>query len=249
LPLGGPVEEFVSQAGLCGTVGDLARLLDEATRELGFYHFALLHHRSLSGPGAGLVRLDNYPAGWEAELVANGLVGADPVHVASSRTNVGFGWSELPALVTLGPRQCEVLERSRRFGLGEGFTVPVNIPGEPSGSCSFAVRAGAALPARRLLCAEAIGAHAFRAARRIHGYPARRRAPRLSRRERQCMRLVAAGKTDWEIGRILGISAETVHQYVKRARSAYNVSSRTQLALCALRDALISFDDAIPPNG
>lgn len=242
-------DQFEARAGLCANDNDLSALLDEVTRELGFDRFALLHHQSLRSPRTGLVRLDNYPDGWEAELVRTGLVGADPVHLASNRTNIGFSWGELAGLVTLGPRQREVLERGRSFGLGDGFTVPVNIPGEPSGSCSFAVRSGATLPAGRLLCAETIGAHAFRAARRIHDYPAKRGPPRLSRRERQCVRLVAAGKTDWEIGAILGISVETVHQYVKRARAAYDVVSRTQLVVCSLRDALISFDEAIPPSG
>ena len=46
-----------------------------------------------------------------------------------------------------------------------------------------------------------------------------------------------------------GASVETARQYVKRARAAYDVVSRAQLAACGLRDALVSFDEAIPPNG
>jgi LuxR family quorum-sensing system transcriptional regulator CciR len=92
-------------------------------------------------------------------------------------------------------------------------------------------------------------AHAFRAARRIHNYPSQASHPHLSRRELQCLRLLAAGKTDWEIATILGVSVETAHHYVKSARAAYDVVSRTQLVVHGLRDALISFDDAIPPSG
>ena len=99
------------------------------------------------------------------------------------------------------------------------------------------------------MCAELIGVHAFRAARRIYGFAASASVPRLSRRERQCLRLIAAGKTDWEIATILGISVETARQYAKRARAAYDVVSRAQLVACGLRDALVSFDEAIPPDG
>lgn len=60
------------------------------------------------------------------------------------------------------------------------------------------------------------------------------------------MRLVALGKTDWEIALILGLSPETTHQYVKRARAAYDVVSRSQLVAYGLRDAWISFDEATP---
>jgi LuxR family quorum-sensing system transcriptional regulator CciR len=59
---------------------------------------------------------------------------------------------------------------------------------------------------------------------------------------------VALGKTDWEIALILGIGLETVRTYVKHARALYGVATRTQLAIHALRDAQISFDDAIPPR-
>lgn len=247
LPYSRLIDQFEARAALCSNDGDLAALLDDVTRELGFDYFALLHHASLSSTRAGLIRIDSYPAEWEGELEARGLIGSDPVHHASVRTNIGFAWFELPSLVPIGRRAHEVLERSRRFGIGDGFTVPVNVPGEPCGSCSFAIRTGAELPLERLLCAEQIGAHAFRAARRLHGYPASARCPHLSRRERQCVRLLAAGKTDWEIAAILGISVETAHQYVKRARAAYDVVSRAQLVACVLRDALVSFDEAIPP--
>lgn len=243
------VDLFAEAAIQCTSDADLRPLLEEVTHELGFHYFALLHHASLRWSAGPLARCDNYPADWEQELVAKGLVPDDPVHHASLRTNIGFSWSELDALLSLTSRHRSILERSSRHGIGEGFTVPANVPGEPSGSCSFAVRQGGLFPAHRLRCAELIGAHAFRAARRIHDYPARASHTHLSRRELQCLRLLAAGKTDWEIAAILGISVETAHQYVKSARAAYDVISRTQLVVHGLRDAWISFDDAIPPDG
>ena len=248
MPFSRLIDLFEAKAASCFNDRELGALVEDVTQELGFHFFALLHHASLASARPGLIRIDTYPPGWERELGEHDLIGADPVHHASLRTNIGFAWSELPSLVPLGGRECEVLERGRRFDIGDGFTVPVNVPGEPCGSCSFAVRTGSSLPVDRLLCAEQIGAHAFRAARRIHDYPSAGRCPHLSRREHQCVRLLATGKTDWEIAAILGISVETAHQYVKRARAAYDVVSRAQLVACVLRDALVSFDEAIPPN-
>ena len=249
MPFSRLIDLFEAKAALCRDDVELKALLEAATRELGFDHFALLHHAVLWTASPGLIRIDTYPCGWESELARHGLMGADPVHQASVRTNIGFCWAELPGLARIGHRERELLERARRFDIGDGYTVPANVPGEPAGSCSFAVRAGTPLPRERLLCAEQVGAHAFRAARRIHNYPAAARHPHLSRRERQCVRLLAAGKTDWEIAAILEISVETAHQYVKRARAAYDVVSRAQLVACGLRDALVSYDEAIPPNG
>ena len=243
------VDRFAESATACEDLEQLGTLVDDGARELGFHYFALLHHASLCIPGDARVRIDNYPREWVAELVGRELAPHDPVHFASRKTSSGFAWEHLASIIPLGGRHRTILARSRHYGIGSGFTVPVNVPGEPSGSCSFAVRVGAELPKRRLLCAELIGTHAFRAARRIANLPLPGDRPHLSRRELQCLRLLSAGKTDWEIAQILGISVETARQYVKRARAAYDVVTRTQLVVHGLRDEWVTFDEAIPPSG
>jgi LuxR family quorum-sensing system transcriptional regulator CciR len=242
------VDEFGARASSCATGADLHRLLDEVSRDLGFDHFALLHHASLTNPSPRMVRLHSYPDAWQAELAAPPFRSSDPVHLACSRTNAGFCWVDLGTLVEVTKTHRRILERSRYHGIGEGFSVPANVPGEPAGSCSFAVRSGRSFPTASLLCAELVGSHAFRAARRICGIAAARSSPHLSRREIECLKLVAAGKTDWEVAAILGIAPDTARQYLKHARSAYDVVSRTQLVVHGLRDALISFDEAIAPT-
>lgn len=240
------IDRFADAAGACADLPQLRILVSDIAHELGFDHYALIDHASLTTPCSGFVRIDNYPSEWVQELFARGYVFDDPVHLASRSCNTGFSWCDLGTLIRLEPRHKMILAHSGRFGLGTGFTVPANVPGEPSASCSFAVRAGRDIPRSRLLCAELIGAYALRAARRLRPVAPRPQRPQLSRREVQCLRLVALGKTDWEIACILGLSPETAHQYVKRARAAYDVVSRTQLVVYGLRDEWISFEDAIP---
>lgn len=242
-------DRFAMAAEGCGDLLELRALLSGACAKMGFDHFALLDHKSLSGGSPASVRLDNYPEEWVEELLGNGYAADDPVHLASRRANAGFGWCELGAMIRLDHRHRTILSRGRRHGIADGFTVPANVPGEPTASCSFAIREGVELPPERLRCAELIGAHALRAARRLRPLAPPRPRPRLSRRELQCLRLVAMGKTDWEIGKILGLGIETARQYVKRARVAYGVASRTQLVVHGLRDEWISFEEAIPPYG
>jgi LuxR family quorum-sensing system transcriptional regulator CciR len=244
------IDRFGERAAGIGNYREFEELLAEATNELGFDYFAVLHHASLARPARRLIKIHNYPAAWEDRLVeAPDLAGMDPVHRACTRTHVGFRWRELPRLVRLGPAETRFLDQARAHDITDGFTVPINVPGESAGSCTFAVGRSRAIPDRRLYCAEQVGLHAFHAARRLHGFPGNGVPPKLSRREMQCVRLIAAGKTDWEIAAILGISVETAHQYVKRARAAYDVVSRAQLVACGLRDALVSYDEAIPPSG
>jgi LuxR family transcriptional regulator, quorum-sensing system regulator CciR len=239
-------DRFAEGAKACGDLPQLAQLLGEVALELGFHHFALLDHASIRSQRGELIRIDNYPEGWVEEIVSCEFAADDPVHLASRRTNAGFEWSELGTLIRLDPRHEIILSRSRHHGLGSGFTIPSNVPGEPSSSCSFAVKSGCEVPVARLSCAELVGTHALRAARRLRPLGAIPPRPRLSRREVECLRLVALGKTDWEIAQILGLSVHTATQYVKRARAAYDTVSRTQLVVYGLRDAWLSFDDAIP---
>lgn len=242
-------DRFAEAAESCPDLLHLGTLLSDAARELGFHYFALLDHASLRPECPGLVRIDNYPEGWVRELMTTGHGADDPVHLASRRTNTGFGWCDLSALIRLEHRHKGILARSRHFGLGGGFTIPANVPGEPSASCSFAVQVNRELPSHRFPCAELIGTHALSAARRLRRLARSWPRARLSRREVECLRLIAMGKTDWEIATILGLSIETAHQYVKRARAAYDAVSRTQLVVYGLRDGWISFEEAIPPNG
>jgi LuxR family quorum-sensing system transcriptional regulator CciR len=240
--------EFERRVQLCEGDDELATLLADAASELGFHHVAVVHSVSFRRDDPKFISIDNYPEAWAEEFVGAKLYLDDPVLHASQRTAKGFCWSDVPSLLTMGPRHAQVLEQSQRYGMGHGFTVPANVPGEPAGSCSFSVKRGRTLPVAYLRASELIGIDAFHAARRLRGLPHVGNLPHLSRRERQCVRLLAAGKTDWEIAVILGLSPETTRRYVKTARAAYNVVTRTQLVVHALRDGHINFDEAITPS-
>jgi LuxR family quorum-sensing system transcriptional regulator CciR len=216
-------------------------LLSDVTFELGFHFFALVDHESELLGTSPLMRINNYPEAWVNELIDGDLTKHDPVHLACLHANTGFGWSELSSLIRIERTHRRILSKSRRHGLGTGFTIPSNVRGEPSQSCSFVVRVGEKLPIQRLRCAEIVGAHALRAARRIRHAEAPVHRPVLTPREVECLSLIARGKTDWEIAQILIISIETVHQYVKRARTAYRAASRAQLIAHAIRDSWIAF--------
>jgi DNA-binding CsgD family transcriptional regulator len=57
----------------------------------------------------------------------------------------------------------------------------------------------------------------------------------LSPRECECLRLVALGKTTWEISRILGISPHTTNKHIDSCVRKLNVSNRTHAATTAMR--------------
>jgi LuxR family quorum-sensing system transcriptional regulator CciR len=159
-------------------------------------------------------------------------------------TSVGFSWSRLEQLISLTVHDRLVLERARKEGIGDGFTIPAHVPGETYGSVSFAVETGIRLNPDTLPLTQLVGAFAFEAARRIR----RLREPAtplrgLTDRQRECVMWAARGKSDKEIARILGVSHETVIMHLKQARERYGVAKRTLLAIHALFDGTIAFLD------
>lgn len=239
------IEAFIRLVGTVTNQDDLADAMGLITADLGFQYFALAHHVDLALTGATAIRLHNYPTQWADYYEANGLGVNDPVHRASHKTSIGFRWSRIPALVPLTSRDWRMLDRGRAEGIGDGFTVPANVPGEAFGSCSFANDEDRPVEDANLPLAQLVGDFAFEAARRlwhVRDLPMLE-SPRLTDRQRDCVRWLARGKSDWEISEILDLSEETVTKHLKLARERYGVEKRTSLAIRALFDGTLSFAD------
>ena len=226
---------------------DLAAAMQAITLELGFRYFALMHHVDATAAEGSAIRLHNYPARWADFYDREALGVSDPVHRASHVTSIGFRWSNLPRMIPLTAKDRHILALGNEGGIGDGFTVPSNVPGESRGSCSFAHEAGIAVPPEMLPLAQLAGAFAFEAARRLWHARGHRpdEHPVLTDRQRDCLLWAARGKGDWEIGRILGISEETVARHIRQGCERYDVTKRTLLAIRALFDGTLTFTDIL----
>jgi DNA-binding CsgD family transcriptional regulator len=61
----------------------------------------------------------------------------------------------------------------------------------------------------------------------------------MTPRESEILAWVAAGKSDWAIGRILNISGKTVNFHVENAKRKLGVATRVQAVVAALRTGII----------
>lgn len=223
---------------------ELRLILADMTRRLGFEQFALNHHVDLVGPPTDAIMLMNYDPAWIDRSLSQGYHLDDPVHAASARSAFGFAWHDVPFMIRMSGRQRKILDEARAYGLRDGFTVPVHVPGEYRGTCSFGAH-HVDLTLERKIMAQLVGVGAFESARRLVN---RRRGgrpqpiPRLSQRQLDCMALVALGKSDDVIGQLLGRAPSTVHQHVGEAMRRYSVSTRVQLIVRALFDGQIVFN-------
>jgi len=70
----------------------------------------------------------------------------------------------------------------------------------------------------------------------------------LTHRETEVLLLVAEGATNREIAGQLAISEATVRSHMSKILSKLNLTSRTQAALYALRQGIVSLDESAPPS-
>ena len=251
------VQAFVDKSRTLGSPSELRGLLADITTEMGFDYFALIHHVDLSGYSEALthmeegelVALGTYPESWIERYIADNIVANDPVLLASQRTNVGFCWSDIPTLIPVTDAHRDIRERTVKAGIDDGYTVPAHVPGEANGSCNFAMATGRALPHDNLKMAQLIGGFAFQAARAMvfNAFPEAKRPIKgpLTQRQLECVLFAARGKSNWEIGKILGISEGTVKRHIEDARAHYEVGSRMQVVMRALFEGQIGLVDAL----
>lgn len=241
----GDLNDFIARSRDLADDNELQSLVGGISREIGFDNFSLFRHDV--GSRADTIRITDYPEDWVSIVVERRYYVDDPVYQASRRTGVGFRRADLHQHLSPTARQVEILEQAEAVGLGDWFAVPAHVANETSGLATFIVRTGRELPERSLPAAQLVGAFGYEAARRL-----RRRASSapagpvaLTPRQVDCLLLVARGKTDWEVGRILGLSEETVGKYMDDARRRYDVSRRSQLVVRALYDGHFSIQDAV----
>lgn len=242
------IESFSSIVNEVMSADDLQIAMSEVCQALGFQFFALTHHVDVRSAPGRAIRLHNYPGRWAEYYDENAFGVSDPVHRASHVTSRGFSWSDLERMIPLTKFDRHMLSLCREGGIGDGFTVPANVPGEARGSCSFANEVGRPFPQSMLAMAQLAGLVAFESARRLwvnRSDPCNVSAPVLTDRQRDCAMWIGRGKSDWEISQILGVSEETVTRHVKNALERYGVSKRTCLAIQTLFDGTLTFDDVV----
>lgn len=165
------------------------------------------------------------PAGWEEAYEREQLARDNPIVRAVFGRAVPFAWSELAGDSAVTRKMWRVLND---FDCPDGIAVPCHGMGGHVGVVSLAFeRLHQISPQER----RSIEYAALMAHQRLRDFnpPARHQPSRpLSVRESDCLAFVAAGKTDWEISVILGLSQATVHSHVENAKRKLDARSRAQ---------------------
>lgn len=239
----GDIAAFEAECRQATTLDQLKSMVDAIVRQFGFRWFTLVHNVDLKRTTRKALLITTYPVRWIEEIMDARLYLEDPVHAACAKTVSGLTWDQIGDYIAPNARQLSILERGRAHGLASGFTMPVRMRDEPDAMFTVSRRGDEVILPADLLSARLIGTVAFDQARSLLGPDELANVPvALSPRQIDCIDLVAQGKSDWEIGQILGLSRDTVHEYVEGARRRYGVRRRTQLVLRAVRDGHLNIE-------
>lgn len=165
---------------------------------------------------------DDHTFALRSPLIAVSRRMAEPFYV--DRTGNLAAWR--PSVVLEGVR----LSDMAAYGLASAIVAPVHLPMGTLGAVVWG-SADAALDPALVFAAHADALHAL--AIRFLGlnFELRRSAaatPALSRREVQCLKWLAAGKTDGEVAEIVGIALSTVRFHARNASTKLGVIGRAQ---------------------
>lgn len=209
--------EWIDQVLAAKSLEVLQGVMGKAVNRLGFEHYIYRSRFPWLGQGHADLFVDRFPQGWRDSYVENGVSArTDPILQRALNRVRPVMWHEvLPDY----PRLCR---DARDYGLVTGITCPLHAPrGEWSAISVVNDRSGpgaerdsyAAMAECQLLAcfahdaAKRIIQADRRAGTRVQDVP---RAPRITRREQDCLRWTANGKSAGQIGSLLGIAERTV---------------------------------------
>lgn len=225
--------ELVELLSLGQSTGEVSLHFQHYVENIGFSAVACIKMPDFGEETADCVLMSTMPEAWLRRYVDTGFLKRDPLLKEVLRTYEPFSWSELLMRRVLDRGDREMLDEAARYGMTDGFVVPIY---ETGGYTGFVGMAGATGTIARADRGPVVAACVY-----LHNKLSllrRRESDRifdLTTRELDCLRWAAVGKSDWEIGQILMISAKTVNYHIENAKRKFGVATRVQAIVAAMR--------------
>lgn len=182
----------------------------------------------------------NYPKTWTDHYTRQGLARFDPTLSSASRSIAPIDWKRLPRDDDFH----NVFRDAHDFGISDiGLTIPVRGPFGDIGMLSVTRNC---TPAEWAKISQSIVGDLQSVAVHLHDTVMRSdemskilRQPMLSKREREVLQWIAAGKTYMDVGEILSISDRTVEVHLRSAREKLRSLTTSQAVARAIGSGLI----------
>lgn len=161
----------------------------------------------------------------------------DPVVMQVCHSTAAFTLTEVAGKSAKGSA---ILTESRTLGLFDGFVAPIRANYDEVGFVLLCAPATVGFEDRERFLLQGMCETYARAGLTHLASPALPQP--LTPREIECLNWVAVGRSDPQIGMVLGLSPNTVHAHVESAKTKLGANSRAQLVLRAAMAGMIRSD-------
>ncbi|CCV12770.1 LuxR family transcriptional regulator [Mesorhizobium sp. STM 4661] len=194
--------------------------------------------------GLKLVRGDpavmlNYPDEWRERYFEMGYDKIDPTIKRSRRRIEAFRWSEAYNDESTTEDGRRVLDEAATFGLRSGISVPLHGPEGSFAIMNFAQPWDGEFRNRTITYLQLAALHFHLRVTEFTNSTGVESTSNLSSREKECILWTARGKSSWEIGKILGISVNTVNFHIKNVMRKMDANSRITAVVEVLKRGTI----------
>lgn len=228
---------LIGQVEACASIDALNKAITRLSSPFGVSsHLGGVVPRGLVSPRdqPGHIILGRWPDGWARRYFRKQYVMQDPTIAHALASDSPLLWKNVQASSGTGRR---IMDEAREFGLADGTTIPqYTLDGLKIG-ISFSGEQIDDSPLARLSLLFLSSMASARAMALTHVAPP---SPvHLTSRERECLLWIAEGKTDWEIGVILGIARKSVERHVQNLRNKLGAATRAHAVVIAFRMGFI----------
>jgi DNA-binding CsgD family transcriptional regulator len=237
--------EWIQDALRCADIDQVAVLFSKLKNILPFEFaaMALLHRNHRADHEESVIPMNiNFPNGYLDEYMARGYEKIDPVMLDNMTSSGLHYWEDSferygrpHELYALG-NDFGFTDASKGYGYGYGLA---NDSATERGLVSFY---GLRRSGRTETILSLVVPHLQVALKRSHRKDTSSVKRRLSTREKEILQWGAAGKSVWDVSRILNISERTVKFHLDNLMKKLDAVNRTHAVAIALREKIIELD-------
>jgi LuxR family quorum sensing-dependent transcriptional regulator len=229
--------EFVQSIEGLDEACEVAKAFQDFVLQLGMRTACCMKVPEVGEDVSDHVLMNTNPAGFVEQYVERDFVKRDPMVVEMFRTFQPYAWSDVLARRDLTKEEKEIVHSGNDFAMKVGFVVPIYGDAGYTGLASITSDKDVLTrPTRAALQLSSIYVHNKLLALRRRMEHDR---VQLTPREIECLRWAACGKSDWDIGEILGISERTVNFHLENVKRKYGVATRVQVVVAAIRQGTL----------
>jgi LuxR family transcriptional regulator, quorum-sensing system regulator LasR len=202
---------------------------------MGFDSFLFAGKFCIDGSRSRQQVMSNYPEEWTSHYDTQGYAAIDPTVIHSTHSLLPIVWRRK---IYVSESQKRLRHEAMGVGLKSGATFPVQSREGDIGLLSLALNSEKYIAISHVMRSVAWGAllatAVHEAARAIVKSEALVSRPRLTRREAEVLRWLVAGKSNWDVSVVMGISEHGVVHHVRNILHKLDVVTRRQAVVKAI---------------